>query len=297
MSRAGVPDGWVLVPREPTPKMIDATWNDPAEAANGGGIESHNARNRRIYAAMLSASPQPVAEHCTCPSHTHSLPGQCAVHPVDEDVQPSPGAATDALIEAASAAANTLQHLCDTRLRGQECADVRSVYHQLRDALSARSDERIYAAHWKSQCEALQLALDARDRADARSVQGEAKPVACAICHGLGYHDDGYEDDDGRRYSAPVTCDACNGTGHATTPQPAVVGWMPIETAPKDGTTVLAYRPSGAGFVARQDVVPVHWSGWGSGEWVNSTSGHKVFDALTDWQPYPAAPTIAKVTK
>jgi hypothetical protein len=46
---------WVLVPREPTPKMIDATWNEDLDAIKH---ESHNTRNRRIYAAMLAASPR-----------------------------------------------------------------------------------------------------------------------------------------------------------------------------------------------------------------------------------------------
>lgn len=58
LTAQGVGDG-VLVPREPTPKMVDATWNDPIET--NGGIESHNTRNRRIYAAMLAAAPAPEA--------------------------------------------------------------------------------------------------------------------------------------------------------------------------------------------------------------------------------------------
>lgn len=66
--------------------------------------------------------------------------------------------------------------------------------------------------------------------------------------------------------------------------------WQPIETAPKDGTTILAHNPRGLAFFARQDVVPVHWTGWGGGAWENSTSGHKVFDELTHWMPLPAPP-------
>lgn len=61
LREAGRP-GWALVPREPTPKMVDATWNDAAESANGGGPESHNTRNRRVYAAMLAAAPTPDQE-------------------------------------------------------------------------------------------------------------------------------------------------------------------------------------------------------------------------------------------
>lgn len=45
---------WKLVPLEPTPKMIDATWDHSVD--RDGGIESQSARNRRIYAAMLAAA-------------------------------------------------------------------------------------------------------------------------------------------------------------------------------------------------------------------------------------------------
>jgi hypothetical protein len=61
-----IPEGWRLVPVEPTPKMVDATWNDPIELV--GGCESHNTRNKRIYRAMLSASPQ-------APNHTEHILG------------------------------------------------------------------------------------------------------------------------------------------------------------------------------------------------------------------------------
>jgi len=50
--------GKVLVPVEPSPKMIDATFNDEIETS--GEIESHNTRNRRIYKAMLTASKEGV---------------------------------------------------------------------------------------------------------------------------------------------------------------------------------------------------------------------------------------------
>lgn len=55
----GAVAGWKLVPIEPTPKMVDATFND-----NLGAL-SHNKRNRHIYAAMLAdapASPAPTAD-------------------------------------------------------------------------------------------------------------------------------------------------------------------------------------------------------------------------------------------
>ncbi len=50
-----VPEGWKLVPEAPTPKMVDATWNDSLDGM------SHNARNKKIYGAMLAAAPQPAA--------------------------------------------------------------------------------------------------------------------------------------------------------------------------------------------------------------------------------------------
>ena len=48
------PEGFVLVPREPTPKMIDATWNFDEEIQN----MSHNSRNEFIYKAMIEAREQ-----------------------------------------------------------------------------------------------------------------------------------------------------------------------------------------------------------------------------------------------
>ena len=46
-----VPEGFVLVPKEPTPKMIDATWNYDDEIQD----MSHNTRNEFIYKAMIEA--------------------------------------------------------------------------------------------------------------------------------------------------------------------------------------------------------------------------------------------------
>lgn len=44
-----IPEGFVLVPKEPTPKMIDATWNYDDEIQE----MSHNTRNEFIYKAMI----------------------------------------------------------------------------------------------------------------------------------------------------------------------------------------------------------------------------------------------------
>lgn len=66
--------------------------------------------------------------------------------------------------------------------------------------------------------------------------------------------------------------------------------WQPIETAPKDGTSVLLWFPSRQGYVGRQDCVPCHWSEWGGGVWENATSGHMQSDTPTHWMPLPAPP-------
>ncbi len=52
--REAVPEGFVLVPVEPTPKMVDATWGHDID--KNGGVESQNKRNRRIWSAMLAAA-------------------------------------------------------------------------------------------------------------------------------------------------------------------------------------------------------------------------------------------------
>lgn len=48
------PEGFVLVPMQPTPRMIDATWNCDEEIQN----MSHNSRNEFIYKAMIEAQEQ-----------------------------------------------------------------------------------------------------------------------------------------------------------------------------------------------------------------------------------------------
>ncbi|WP_180068266.1 hypothetical protein [Acinetobacter sp. YH16038] len=51
-----VPEGFVLVPKEPTPKMIDSTW-DYFEDIEG---MSHNKRNEFIYKAMIDEAQDPA---------------------------------------------------------------------------------------------------------------------------------------------------------------------------------------------------------------------------------------------
>lgn len=51
-----VPEGFVVVPKQPTPKMIDATWNFDEEIQD----MSHNSRNEFIYNAMIAAAQEPA---------------------------------------------------------------------------------------------------------------------------------------------------------------------------------------------------------------------------------------------
>ncbi|WP_347455659.1 hypothetical protein [Acinetobacter thermotolerans] len=51
-----VPEGYVLAPKKPTPKMIDATWNFDEEIQD----MSHNSRNEFIYNAMIAAAQEPA---------------------------------------------------------------------------------------------------------------------------------------------------------------------------------------------------------------------------------------------
>ena len=49
-----VPEGFILVPKEPTPKMIDSTWHHDDEIQE----MSHNTRNEFIYKSMIKAQEQ-----------------------------------------------------------------------------------------------------------------------------------------------------------------------------------------------------------------------------------------------
>jgi Protein of unknown function (DUF551) len=66
-----------------------------------------------------------------------------------------------------------------------------------------------------------------------------------------------------------------------------VVGWQPIETAPKDGTDILITSPKRGARVARYQ----HWCGL---EWFVAlepgSSGGTYADDATHWMPLPAAP-------
>lgn len=60
-------------------------------------------------------------------------------------------------------------------------------------------------------------------------------------------------------------------------------GWMPIETAPKDGSWIVAFRPGVQYF---NQYMFVHWNK-AFEEWSIPGSG---VAGLTHWQPLPAAP-------
>lgn len=68
------------------------------------------------------------------------------------------------------------------------------------------------------------------------------------------------------------------------------MNWQPIETAPKDGTSILVHIPSRLGYFSRQDICPVHWTGWGGGCWEISVTGHKCGAEPSHWMPLPPPP-------
>lgn len=58
---------------------------------------------------------------------------------------------------------------------------------------------------------------------------------------------------------------------------------------PKDGMTYLGYFGD-SGYVARQDIVPIHWRDGGGDGWINSTSGHYVSSSPIYWCKLPDHP-------
>jgi len=64
--------------------------------------------------------------------------------------------------------------------------------------------------------------------------------------------------------------------------------WQPIETAPKDGTEILAYY----GQEGRGQILILAWDenwwGPGNGDWV--LNGEKDYATPTHWMPLPAPP-------
>jgi hypothetical protein len=64
-------------------------------------------------------------------------------------------------------------------------------------------------------------------------------------------------------------------------------GWLPIESAPRDGSTILAYSSERPGY----GIQYVYWSREGK-KWHNAHSGYPLADGnkLTNWQARPAPP-------
>ncbi|WP_314341413.1 hypothetical protein [Acinetobacter guillouiae] len=54
--KQAIPTGFVLMPKQPTPKMIDATWNFDEKIQD----MSHNSRNEFIYNTMIAAAQEPT---------------------------------------------------------------------------------------------------------------------------------------------------------------------------------------------------------------------------------------------
>ena len=52
--KQAIPTGFVLMPKQPTPKMIDATWNFDEKIQD----MSHNSRNEFIYNTMIAAAQE-----------------------------------------------------------------------------------------------------------------------------------------------------------------------------------------------------------------------------------------------
>ena len=63
-------------------------------------------------------------------------------------------------------------------------------------------------------------------------------------------------------------------------------GWMPIETAPKDGAEILVYRPRQPNW--QQEIFMVSWS---DGDWCDIAG---ILLGPTHWMPLPQPPKEAK---
>lgn len=86
-----VPEGWVLVPREPTPGMLEDFWmvangQHPMDYRRVGLTKRQMARAKAAYVRMLAAAPSAQeVEVCNCPSHASSnVWPYCPVHYTQE---------------------------------------------------------------------------------------------------------------------------------------------------------------------------------------------------------------------
>ena len=71
--------------------------------------------------------------------------------------------------------------------------------------------------------------------------------------------------------------------------------WQPIETAPKDGTKVLVWRPSiGTHYEEPKELIAhADVDVWVEGNWWRSRCNQQP----THWMPLPAPPTLAVSSK
>jgi hypothetical protein len=67
----------------------------------------------------------------------------------------------------------------------------------------------------------------------------------------------------------------------------AVSDWQPIETAPKDGTEILAYSPRDYAGIFKTAWRPTDCPGWGS---IDSCCAYYVDMEATHWMPLPEPP-------
>lgn len=87
-------------------------------------------------------------------------------------------------------------------------------------------------------------------------------------------------------YNDPMKQEDYNGIEKALTIADKMQ-WRPIETAPKDGKTILGFFPTKAGYYADQRFMTIHWTGF---EWENTTSGTKPSYNPTHYMELPQPP-------
>jgi thioesterase domain-containing protein len=65
------------------------------------------------------------------------------------------------------------------------------------------------------------------------------------------------------------------------------MNWLPIETAPKDGTEILIWMDGKQRIVARWADAPAF--GWS--DWIETVEGYRLRkNVITHWQPLPEPP-------
>jgi hypothetical protein len=79
-----------------------------------------------------------------------------------------------------------------------------------------------------------------------------------------------------------------------TPPSTGAGGWRPIETAPRDGTPILAFcvhpnaRYAGEDFAEWTEIVVTRWIDHNGGGW----TWHGICGQHTHWMPLPAPPAL-----